>query len=84
MTFQKQNIHKGKRYIFQKFQNTCILWIKNYDPPTNTTQILLQGPNKNIQVLYSKLIRHNENLIDQKIDANDLNFCSKKKVTQVP
>jgi hypothetical protein len=35
--------------------------MKNYEPPTNTTQILLlQGPNKNTQVLYSKLIRHNE------------------------
>lgn len=84
MAFQKQNIHKGRRYIFLKFQNTCILWIKNYEPPTNTTQILLQGPNKNIQVLYSTLIRKNEILIDQKIDGNDLNFCSKKKVSQVP
>jgi hypothetical protein len=34
--------------------------MKNYEPPTNTTQILLHGPNKNMQVLYSKLIRHNE------------------------
>lgn len=59
--FQKQNIHRGRHYIFLNLLNTCILWMKNYEPPTNTTQILLlQGPNKNTQVLYSKLIRHNE------------------------
>jgi hypothetical protein len=60
--------------------------MKIYEPPTNyTTQILLQGPNKNIQVLYSKLFRHNENFkLSRKLMQMTWIFFLKKTVTQVP